>query len=550
MEEDRLMKERLQAITDKRKLQEEIAQKRLQVEEEKQKLQHIKKKALREKWLLDGLSQTTPEQDQTQNDQARSKLLEQDICKLEKEIQSLERQELEISANEETILKKLKAVEKTAEDIIKAVKAEADEESIEYTYSKIQDLPPYYVRTPLEKGEGSKSKKDYEENKKALIAMEINVEKDLLTGESTILSTAPVTHRNFKERGIKVFDDGRKSIFAVCSDGGTLANGVEQLSPFQVEDLLRKATESKHKSPLKHHESGYSSQKKPTAHQMPFRQLSSPTNQEHHKESTKTNPNVNRSISAEPYKERKTIQHDEDGDFNPPTSPAKMSHFQRPPMMKRRLPSNRHLQDISSKSSEPQVDQNKLVITQIPHQDANENYSGNVFVDSIYSNGRSTSAFEEDVKYNIVQEMPSNIKSDEPVTMIFMGYQHVDDEEEITPASTFEGAIRAELVVIADDEDDDVNHTCFYSSESPCNQTCQPPSQLSTGYYSSEARINLNMNNISPYKMSTAVKTQKSTINSSFSKDTPDEQLTREVSEDPSLSALRMRMAKLGKRVI
>ncbi|XP_010168120.1 palmdelphin-like, partial [Antrostomus carolinensis] len=84
MEEAELLKERFQAITDKRKLQEEITQKRLKVEEEKMKHQHLKKKALREKWLLDGLSSLTPKeqeemQKQNQEDQQRTRELEQDI---------------------------------------------------------------------------------------------------------------------------------------------------------------------------------------------------------------------------------------------------------------------------------------------------------------------------------------------------------------------------------------------------------------------------------------------------------------------------------------
>ncbi|MEQ2192679.1 hypothetical protein XENOCAPTIV_015404, partial [Xenoophorus captivus] len=42
MEEADLLKERLQAITDKRRIQEDIAKKRRQIEEEKLKLQYIK----------------------------------------------------------------------------------------------------------------------------------------------------------------------------------------------------------------------------------------------------------------------------------------------------------------------------------------------------------------------------------------------------------------------------------------------------------------------------------------------------------------------------
>lgn len=41
------------------------------------------------------------------------------MYRIEKEIEALETQELNISANEEVVLKRLKEVERTAEDIIK-----------------------------------------------------------------------------------------------------------------------------------------------------------------------------------------------------------------------------------------------------------------------------------------------------------------------------------------------------------------------------------------------------------------------------------------------
>lgn len=41
------------------------------------------------------------------------------VVRLEKEIQDLEKAELQISTNEEAILKKLKSVERTTEDIIR-----------------------------------------------------------------------------------------------------------------------------------------------------------------------------------------------------------------------------------------------------------------------------------------------------------------------------------------------------------------------------------------------------------------------------------------------
>lgn len=42
-------------------------------------------------------------------------------CRIEKEIEALEREELNISTNEGLILNRLKAIEKSTEDIIKVI---------------------------------------------------------------------------------------------------------------------------------------------------------------------------------------------------------------------------------------------------------------------------------------------------------------------------------------------------------------------------------------------------------------------------------------------
>uniref|UniRef100_A0A3B3S3E2 Palmdelphin n=1 Tax=Paramormyrops kingsleyae TaxID=1676925 RepID=A0A3B3S3E2_9TELE len=124
MDEADLLRERLQAITDKRKLQEDIVKKKLEIEEEKLKLQYLKKKSLREQWLMDGLSpQSEQEQEamklQVLNEQKQAGVLQRNIHRIEKEIEALESRELTISENEMLVLQRLKEVEKTAADIIK-----------------------------------------------------------------------------------------------------------------------------------------------------------------------------------------------------------------------------------------------------------------------------------------------------------------------------------------------------------------------------------------------------------------------------------------------
>lgn len=47
--------------------------------------------------------------------------------------------------------------------------------------------------------------------------MEINVTKNLLTGENTVVSTATVPAEELKHHGLKVYDDGRKCVYALNS---------------------------------------------------------------------------------------------------------------------------------------------------------------------------------------------------------------------------------------------------------------------------------------------------------------------------------------------
>lgn len=82
--------ERLQAIADKRKKQTEIENKRRQLDDDRRQLQHLKSKALRERWLLDGAPAEEETQKRLHEEEVKTKLLEQVILRLEQEIEELE----------------------------------------------------------------------------------------------------------------------------------------------------------------------------------------------------------------------------------------------------------------------------------------------------------------------------------------------------------------------------------------------------------------------------------------------------------------------------
>ncbi|RVE60970.1 hypothetical protein OJAV_G00165920 [Oryzias javanicus] len=132
MEESNLLKKRLQAITEKHRIQEDIRHKKLELDEMKLRLQHMKlseharretelhnekKKTLRDQWL----QQDSAQQQLLLQDQQQTKALQLSIYRTELEVASLEREESMILTDESFILNRLKAVEKRPEDIIKEV---------------------------------------------------------------------------------------------------------------------------------------------------------------------------------------------------------------------------------------------------------------------------------------------------------------------------------------------------------------------------------------------------------------------------------------------
>ncbi|XP_040273456.1 paralemmin-1 isoform X3 [Bufo bufo] len=93
--ESQSQQDRLQMIAEKRRRQVEIENRRRQLEDDRRQLQHLKSKALRERWLLDGAPASTPEEDeatkkQMQEDEQKTRELEESIQRLENEIEQLE----------------------------------------------------------------------------------------------------------------------------------------------------------------------------------------------------------------------------------------------------------------------------------------------------------------------------------------------------------------------------------------------------------------------------------------------------------------------------
>ncbi|XP_007112250.1 palmdelphin [Physeter macrocephalus] len=551
MEEAELVKERLQAITDKRKIQEEISQKRLKIEEEKLKHQHLKKKALREKWLLDGISSGKEQEEmkkQNQQDQHQIQVLEKSILRLEKEIQDLEKAELQISTNEEAILKKLKSVERTTEDIIRSVKVEKEEtsgESIEDIYANIPDLPKSYIPSRLRK-ERNEGIEDDEQNRKALYAMEIKVEKDLKTGESTVLSSIPLPSDNFKGTGIKVYDDGQKSVYAVSSNHSAAYNGTDGLAPVEVEELLRQASERNSKSPTEYHEPVYAN---------PFCRPTTPQ-----REKVTPGPNFQERIKIKANGLGNDVNRSTRNMDNGLSEESGNSFNHISPV--RPIPQPRSMTQQAEET--PHTQQQRLMT---PWEESNvmqDRYAtspkaglspSEALVGKSERQGSSPTCQEdeEDIRYNIVHSLPSDMDEKEPVTMIFMGYQQAEDnEEEKELLMGYDGVIHAELVVIDEEEEEGEGEAekLSYHPIAPYSQVFQPAKPTPLPRKRSEVNPHENTNHKSPHKNSISLKEQEESLGSPVHRSPLDVQIAGDGTEDPSLTALRMRMAKLGKKVI
>uniref|UniRef100_H3D6Q9 PALM2 and AKAP2 fusion n=1 Tax=Tetraodon nigroviridis TaxID=99883 RepID=H3D6Q9_TETNG len=139
-EEAQLHRERLQALAEKRKRQTEIEDKRSQLDELVLQLQHLKSKAMRERWLLQGMSAEEVEvrQKQLEQDEEQGKRLEDLIHRLESEIGALENEESQISAKEQVLRERLKETERSIEDLQKSLMSQDGGMSNHIT----QSLPP------------------------------------------------------------------------------------------------------------------------------------------------------------------------------------------------------------------------------------------------------------------------------------------------------------------------------------------------------------------------------------------------------------------------
>ncbi|NXL99984.1 PALM protein, partial [Tyrannus savana] len=238
----------LPSLQEKRKRQTEIENKRRQLEDDRRQLQHLKSKALRERWLLEGAPASASEEEeamkkQMQEDEVKTKELEETIqsclphpaCVTEKELEMLENSSSVASTKENLAEAAAPAKEEKADTVPNAQKvgtaAGCGQGCRLWAEKKVSS-------SPMKAVEGTNMMKA------AMYSVEITVEKDRVTGETKVLSSTTMLPQNHCLQGVKVYEDEMKVVHAVSAEDGALQNGAHPLSSSEVDELLHKADEA------------------------------------------------------------------------------------------------------------------------------------------------------------------------------------------------------------------------------------------------------------------------------------------------------------------
>ncbi len=327
--------------------------------------------------------------------------------------------------------------------------------------------------------------------------MEFSVEHDNKTGKRQVVSTATITPETIQDRGLKVYDDGHKSVYAMLPDGAKMLNGaVGRMTPADVEELLNQATDKNVPTEVQYHQPVYSvpypSGNRPSTpktpnksqQQTPPRSLTPFQDTILHRNEVKICKEDDRgNRDLEGWKtQSKTpspnlIQQDSMSQVQEPGQETKLSYFDIPGQPS----SGKHLfsQPRFGAKSPQSLTDSKIDVTNptpaalvsvkarsegmpAPKQPiyravddlclSPARHESEVDPDALVENSGDRNQHlpfctERIASLNVINTLPEELSS-EPLTMIFMGYENAEDEEEED--------IQAELVIInTDDYEDD-----------------------------------------------------------------------------------------------
>lgn len=280
------------------------------------------------------------------------------------------------------------------------------------------------------------------------------MEHNKKTGKSQVLSTETVSPESIPERGLKVFDDGHKSVFALQSERAKTANrAVRDMTPTEVEALLNEATEEKVHTEVQYHQPVYSVPYMGTRPSTP-----GTPSQTRLKEQVLVAENQNLPIkvhqgfssSAQMQDANGNLLHfNTSGQFQNEKKLLPWSNFsaKTPPMFTNRKTDPSPVPfTIRSEGTPAPVQPLYKVLDRFNPCLASNTSEGNscTLTESMDGCSRSPPICTENV--TSVDYVPPHEAKPESITMIFMGYENAADEDE---------DIQAELVMISNSEDED-----------------------------------------------------------------------------------------------
>uniref|UniRef100_A0A3P8NV24 Palmdelphin n=1 Tax=Astatotilapia calliptera TaxID=8154 RepID=A0A3P8NV24_ASTCA len=397
---------------------------------------------LREQWLMDGLSQQSEEEQeamrlQAQDEQQQSDHLQSNIIRMEKEIEALETQELNISANEEIVVKRLKEVERTAEDIIKVMSESQSENHLKSQYSNTEfDYPDSCLLSVLlHCRTNPKDIRIADSDWMSTFAMKISVENDKKTGKSHVVSASTIIPETIQKNGIKVYDDGRKSVYAL-HPGTTKIHSetVGEMTPTEVEELLHQAADRNVPTEVQYHLPVYS---------VPYIGTNRPSTPRKSTKSLTKNSKPSPLRNVNSFKTGSLILNEKNHcsqglqEQNPPNK-TPLSICQDSTLKVRRVGEGAKLHSREQAKFYRTLDRSSSSL--VHHKFDPDPLLGT----SGDSNKDLPSCAENNVSLNLVSTLPGEL---EPISMIFMGYENAEEEEDI----------QAELVIIDNSSDNNDN---------------------------------------------------------------------------------------------
>ena len=318
--------------------------------------------------------------------------------------------------------------------------------------------------------------------------MEISVEHDNRTGKSQVVSTATITPETIQDKGLKVYDDGHKSVYALNPDGGKMLNGaVGEMTSTELEELLLQATDKNFPTEVQYHLPVYSipytGSSRPSTPRTPNKtprqtptpgpspllgdislrnQICGEENQRSHslegwKTQSKTpSPNFNQQDSTSrvqtPGEESKLNYSHILGQFNSdrylipqPLFGTKTSHGLTNSKTDVNIPYPAALVSVKAWSEGMPA----------PIQPIHRAVESQSLSLASHKSEDDSDTLTETI--NLVDTLSEELQS-EPVTMIFMGYENADDEKEED--------IQAELVIIGNSDDNDDDEALYVKKES------------------------------------------------------------------------------------